>query len=54
MNDAGFYPILAGGLSAVVVFCGGLSLLERRRNRLRRAFLRSRLEGATADQNHIS
>ncbi len=54
MNDASFYPILAGGLSAVVAFYGGLGLIERRRNRLRRAYLKSRLEGATADQDHMN
>jgi hypothetical protein len=45
MNDAGFYPMLAGGLSAVAVFYGCFSLIERQRNRLRRRRLRSRLYG---------
>ena len=43
MNDAALYPIIAGGLSAVVLFYGGFSLIERQRNRVRRRRLRGRL-----------
>ena len=45
MNDVTFYPTIAGGLSAVVLFYGGFSLIERQRNRLHRRRLRSRLYG---------
>ena len=45
MNDVTFYPIIAGGLSAVVLFYGGFSLIERQRYRVRRRRLRSRLYG---------
>jgi hypothetical protein len=45
MNDATLYPTLAGALSAILVFYYGFNLFERRRNRLRRKRLRSRLYG---------
>jgi hypothetical protein len=37
------WPVIAGGLSAVVVFFAGSTLIERRRIRTRREQLRSRL-----------
>ena len=43
MNE--LYPTLAGALSAVFIFHYCLTLIERRRNRLRRKRLRSRLYG---------
>ncbi len=45
MNDPALYPVLAGALSAVVVFYGCWVLAQRRRYRLRRTVLRSRLYG---------
>ena len=43
MNE--LYPTLAGVVSAILVFYYGFNLFERRRNRLRRKGLRSRLYG---------
>jgi hypothetical protein len=37
------WPVIAGSLSAVVVFVAGTSVIERRRSRMRREQLRNRL-----------
>jgi hypothetical protein len=37
------WPVIAGGLSAVVVFVASTSVIERRRSRMRREQLRNRL-----------